>query len=227
MDAALLNRIVAASENLHRSGTFSMQILRILAQHLSAHEIQHSVETGAGASTLLFSHLSPNHTVFAIDRGNSISSVMSSGLLNSASTRFVEGPTQKTMPCYAFNHKLQAVLLDGPHGFPFPNLEYYYIYPHLEENALLIIDDIHIRSIHDLFIFLKNDEMFKLIQIAGVTAFFRRTSAPTFDPLGDEWWLQGYNRQVLRRAVWRERLHRPLPLMLESALRYARRKLIH
>jgi len=41
------------------------------------------------------------------------------------------------------------------HGYPFPEMEYYFIYPHLEENALLIVDDIHIQNIYNLFIFFK------------------------------------------------------------------------
>ena len=40
--------------------------------------------------------------------------------------------------------------------------------------------------------FLAEDDMFTLEHVAN-TAFFVRTSAPTFLPLGDGWWLQRYN----------------------------------
>jgi len=33
---------------------------------------------------------------------------------------------------------------------------------------------------------------------------FRRTDAPVFDPLGDGWWLQDYNR---RRADFSSHIH--------------------
>lgn len=37
----------------------------------------------------------------------------------------MEGPTQAPLPGHAFTHRLQLALIDGPHGCPFPNLEYY------------------------------------------------------------------------------------------------------
>jgi hypothetical protein len=88
---------------------------------------------------------------------------------------------------------LQLALIDGPHGYPFPDMEYYYLYPHLDEGALLIIDDIHIATIGHLFDFLKEDEMFRLIEVVDKTAFFERTAAPIFDPYQDGWWMQNYN----------------------------------
>jgi hypothetical protein len=37
--------------------------------------------------------------------------------------------------------------------------------------------------------------MFELVDIVNDNlAIFRRTGAPTFDPRGDGWWEQGYNR---------------------------------
>lgn len=225
LDRGLLDRIIAASQTLHSLGSFSPRALEIMVRHLSSRPIKHSLETGCGVSTLIFSHLSPDHTTFALDRGGSITNTRASELFNSASTAFVEGPTQKTLPAYEFRNKLQAALLDGPHAFPFPHLEYYYVYPHLEEGALLIIDNMWMPSIHDLFEFLKADEMFKLVDVINWTAFFRRTTAPVFDPLGDGFSLQRYNRGIIWHEMLKERLlYRPLPDIFRALLRQARRK---
>src|SRR4029079_11742605 len=130
--------------------------------------------TGSGASTLLFSHLSEVHTVFAIDSGtDSVHGVQRSPLLRAETVTFVEGPTQLTLPRHTFEHRLQLALIDGPHGYPFPDLEYYYIYPHLDQSALLIVDDIHIPSITNLFDFINADEMFELQEVVDNTGFFR------------------------------------------------------
>jgi hypothetical protein len=165
------------------------------------------METGSGASTLLFSHLSEDHTVFAIDAGtNSIRGVESHRLLRRETVTFVEGPTQLTLPRHTFAHPLQLALIDGPHGYPFPDLEYYFIYPHLEPGAILIVDDIQIPTITNLFDFLSADEMFDLREVVENTAFFQRTSAPTFSPTGDGWWEQRYNMRAFERNVlepWR------------------------
>ncbi len=211
-DADLIEEIVASSRNLHAGGVLSPRVLRALCRHLTSRQVRHSVETGSGASTLVFSHLSRSHFVFACDGGSgSITRVRASPLFNAATTTFVEGPTQRTLPAHSFQGPIQAALLDGPHAFPFPALEYFYLYPHLEPGALLIVDDIHIRSMQDFFRFLRADEMVDLIEVLDRTAFFRRTAAPTFNPLGDGWWMQGYNRRLLWRYVWWEQAKRAMP----------------
>lgn len=203
------DQIVEVASGLHSVGTFSPRTLRAIADAAGKREIRHSAETGSGASTLLFSHLSRQHTVFALDDGNgSIESVRRSQLLCADRVTFVEGPSQITLPKHRFAEKLQLVLIDGPHAYPFPDLEYYYFYPHLETGALLIVDDIQIPTVHNLYRFLRRDAMFELEQVVEKTAFFRRTNAVTFDPLGDGWWNQKYNARPLRRYGWREKMRR-------------------
>lgn len=193
----VLAEVIRIAHSLHTAGTFSAASLEAIVQHGSSQPVHHSVETGSGASTLLFSHLSDDHTVFAIDAGtNSIRSVEASPLLRREVVSFIEGPTQVTLPLHQFAHRLQLALIDGPHGYPFPDLEYYYLYPHLDPGALLIVDDIHIPTVGNLFDFLRADEMFELHEVVETTAFFRRTNAVTFSPIGDGWWTQRYNRQA-------------------------------
>jgi hypothetical protein len=216
----IFSAIKHAAPNLHKAGTFSGETFDALIEHLRRREIINSMETGSGTSTMLFSHLSKHHNVFALDDGNgSISNTQHSSLLRPGVVTFVEGPTQKTLPTHQFAQPLQAALIDGPHGYPFPDLEYYYIYPHLEAGALLIIDDIQIRSVYNLFCFLKADKMFRLDQVVKTTAFFIRTDAPMVSPLGDGWWEQGYNQIPALPFRARHVLKRLLPASLISLLR--------
>ncbi len=194
---ALLAEVTRIAPRLHKAGTFSPAALEALVRHASARPLSASVETGSGASTLLLSHLSKAHTVFALDLGTgSVRAVQDSPLLRPGVVTFIEGPTQLTLPTHHFTAPLQLALIDGPHGYPFPDLEYYYLYPRLETDALLVIDDIHIPTITNLFDFLRADEMFALEEVVETTAFFRRTPAPTFSPVEDGWWLQGYNQRA-------------------------------
>jgi methyltransferase family protein len=193
----VLAEVVRIAPTLHKAGTFSAGALEAIVRHATARPVQHSVETGSGASTLLFSHVSADHTVFAVDAGTgSIRSIETSPLLRREAVTFVEGPTQVTLPRHTFAHRLQLVLIDGPHGYPFPDLEYYHVYPHLDPDALLIVDDIHIPTITNLFDFISADEMFDLQEVVETTAFFRRTDAPTFPTTGDGWWTQQYNKSA-------------------------------
>ena len=105
------------------------------------------------------------------------------------------GPTQRTLPVYANHVPYDIVLLDGPHGYPFPELEYYYLYPHIRTGGILIVDDLIIPTIARLADFLAEDDMFELFKIVDATALFRRTSAETFSPYGDSWCDQKYNRR--------------------------------
>lgn len=192
----VLEQIVALPPDWHGAGSLKPGVLRAMARHGQGVDLRCTAETGSGKSSLLFSHLARRHLVFAMDDGNgSVRRVQESPLLKPGVVEFIEGPTQKTVPVYDFSEPLQMVMLDGPHGYPFHHLEYYYVYPHLAEGGVLIVDDIDIPSIYDMYQFLKKDDMFNLLEVVHTTAFFRRTAAPVFNPLADGWWLQGYNRR--------------------------------
>ena len=83
-----------------------------------------------------------------------------------------------------------------PHGYPFPDIEYYYFYPILQEGDLLLVDDIKIPSIRRMSDIIAAGDMFKLVDIIDNNlSIFRRTEAFLIDPQSDSWWLQGYNRE--------------------------------
>jgi predicted O-methyltransferase YrrM len=182
----------------HSAGSMPLRTLLRIERLLTGSSIV-SAETGCGKSTIFLSRIADRHKVFCYDdRGQKNSSV--DYFLNCPATRqdrldLVFGPTQSTLPRYTDHLPYDLVLIDGPHGFPFPDLEYYYFYPHLKTDGLLVVDDIHIPTISRLADFLSEDRMFEKVEFVGSTAIFRRTDAPVFDPLGDGWWLQDFNRR--------------------------------
>jgi hypothetical protein len=194
VSSEIVEAIVAISQSLHGSGTFSEKALRAVARYAYGRPAKCSVETGSGASTLLFSNASNRHVAFTIDSGTgSLVNVRSSPLFRAERTTIVEGPTQLTLPRYTFTEPIQLALIDGPHAYPFPDLEYYYLYPHIEPGGTLIVDDIQIPTIHNMFEFIAADDMWSLIEVVDDTAFFTRTDSPTFPPTGDRWRRQKYN----------------------------------
>ncbi len=221
MNAATLDRILRTAPLMHAGGPCAPAALEAIARH-SGGAIEASAETGCGASTLLFSHLSRRHTVFTLgERDDGYAAACASPLLERGAVTFVLGPTHRTLPAHAFTEKLDAVLLDGPHAYPFPQLEYCYLYPHLREGALLAIDDLEIRAVFELYRFLRSEAMFEFLENIGRTAFFRRTRAPAFDPGAHAWHLQG--RGTLLRFDWRDRLRALVPERLRRRLRQSRR----
>lgn len=181
----------------HRAGTVDTTVLAAI-ERLAPASIQWSMETGCGKTTILLSNLSAQHHVFAFDdRGEERSSIRyyeDCPLFRRDRTVEIPGATQLTLPVYQFPASIDFALLDGPHGYPFPELEYFYVYPHLRPGALLVIDDIHIPTIYRLHTFLAEDEMFDLVHIERTTSFFIRTAAPTFYRLGDGWEHQAFNK---------------------------------
>jgi predicted O-methyltransferase YrrM len=198
-------QIAALPEDWHGAGTVSAKVLDALQRHAPGRgEIARSVETGTGRTTLLLSHMSRSHTVFTKDDagdGDSLARVRSSPLLNSDNVTFVVGPTQRTLLDHTFEDPVELVYLDGPHAYPFPDLEYWALYPHLSAGGLLVIDDVQIPTIANLFAFLAADRMWSLVDVVQDTAFFRRTTAPALDPFGEGWWQQGFNHRFVRRHL--------------------------
>src|SRR3712207_5516648 len=110
-------------------------------------------------------------------------------------TLFRSGPSQRTLHRHEWSAApLGVALIDGGHGYPFPDLDYYGFYPQIRPGGLLVVDDIHIPTITHLFRFLQEDAMWRLVAVELYTAFFQRTDAPTFGPFGDGWIHQRYNR---------------------------------
>lgn len=163
-----------------------------------------TAETGCGASTVIFADHSLSHTVFAFNEFDVFDKVRAN------SVEFVEGPTQRTLPHHRFQTTLDAVLLDGPHAYPFPELEYFHFYPHIREGGALILDDIQIPTVHRLFEFVRRDAMWELGTMVHRTAFLRRTGAAVFPDDADGWERQRFNRSELWRYTWRDRLRQLL-----------------
>jgi hypothetical protein len=183
----------------HAAGAFAASTLRTIEQLLPSN-MHATAETGCGKSTILLSNISASHLVFSLDDRNlgADSSVLfyeNCPLTKLHRIEAVFGATQQTLPLYDRFQTYDCVLIDGPHGYPFPELEYYYLYPHIREGGFLILDDVHIPTVGRLADFLQEDDMFAVYKLVDTTALFKRTSAPLFDPFGDGWWTQKFNQR--------------------------------
>jgi hypothetical protein len=114
----------------------------------------------------------------------------------------VEGETKGTLPGYQFEDEVDLVLLDGPNAYPLPQIEFAYLFPRLRLGGWLVVDDIQIPSVYELFHFLEKESSVVLEEVAVRTGFFRRVSAAEYGP--DGWVLQGMNGHTILRHSWRE-----------------------
>jgi hypothetical protein len=203
MVADVLAKVLALPYDWHGAGTATNRVLGAIdAQRLRP--LLHSAETGTARTTLLFSHASRDHLVFTIDddgHGDTLERVRGSSVLAVDTTRFIVGPAQLTLPRQTFTDALDLVLLDGPHAFPYPCLEYLYFAPRVRTGGLLVVDDIHIPAVRILAALLRKDAMWRCRTVVDHTRFYARTPAVAHDPLGDGWWLRGHNRASAPRAT--------------------------
>lgn len=197
-ESNVLESIRLLPASWHQSGSLNFAVVEYLFR--CAEGAQETAETGCGKSSLALSNASKHHLIFALDvmpgddpERHSLARVKNSHLFREEVCEFVLGPTQITLPRFDFQRNFDLVLLDGPHGYPFPELEYYFFYPHIRPGGWLVIDDIQIPTIAKMLDVLKSDAMFRMDRVVRTTAFLRRTDAPTFPPTGDGWWEQKYN----------------------------------
>jgi hypothetical protein len=212
--AAALEWASGQSAWWHDSGNLNIAVLTRIGREAERVGARRTAETGCGLSTIVLSAIADRHLCFTVDIGDSLRKVRAEPQLKADAVEFVIGPAQHTVGAWRFEGELDLVLIDGPHGFPFPYLEYYHFYPRIRRGGLLIVDDVHIPTIRHMYDVLRDDSMWRHLGDELTTAFFERTDAPTFDPTGDGWERQNYN---LRRFPdirlldtycpgWRERI---------------------
>jgi len=180
---------------------------RALSAILKRGPFRSTAETGCGGSTIILSHASDRHTAFALEgKDRTISELREESALRAERVIFVEGETKDTLPQYRFEGELDLVLLDGPHAYPLPQIEFAFLFPWIRLGGWLVVDDIQIPSVYGMFEFLRKESAVALEEVVVRTAFFRRIGAGQHSP--DGWAAQGINRHTILRYSWRDRLRR-------------------
>lgn len=207
-----LAALIESAVSFHPWDAMTPAALLAMAERSNRRPFRVTAETGCGGSTILLSHLSSRHTAFAWEGDDrTISDLKRRGDLAAQRVDFVEGETKRTLPAYCFPGTLDLILLDGPHAYPLPQVEFEFLFPHLDTGGWLVIDDLQIPSVHELFRFLRSSGEVELEEVVGRTAFFRRQeihSPAASNP--DGWWLQKMNRPLVWRYCWRDRLRKLL-----------------
>jgi len=201
--------MVISALSFHPWDAMTPVVLRSILWRARSRPFRFTAETGCGGSTIVFSQLSRRHVVFAMEGENrTITQLRARADLRGEVVNFVEGETKTTVPGYRFESQLDFVLLDGPHAYPLPQIEFTYLFPQVSLGGWLALDDIQIPSVNELSQFLRKEPTVALEEVSGRTAIFRRTSFGVTGP--DGWWEQGMNRRTILRYSWRDRLRKLL-----------------
>ncbi len=165
-----------------------------------------TLETGCGATTIVFAAVGAQHTAVFLDgfEGDGVKNWCTEHGVNTEHVQFCAGSSSETLPRLDIGD-LDVVMVDGCHGFPFPQLDWYYAASHLVSGGLLVVDDTHLPAPFELRRYLEHDPRWDRVHSGSQWVAFRRKGAGSLD---EEWGSQ--------------RFHQPLPLRVKSWQRQAR-----
>ena len=100
---------------------------------------------------------------------------------------------------------LDIVMVDGCHGFPFPQLDWSYAAAHLVDGGILVVDDTQLAAPYELRRYLEHDPRWERVHVGSQWVAFKRLGSGSLD---EEWTEQ--------------RFHQPVALRVQDARRKAR-----
>jgi hypothetical protein len=122
-----------------------------------------TLETGSGASTLVFASRGASHEAVTPDpeeetrirRGCAERGIDDSGLV------FRIGPSHDVLARWE-PRPLDLVLVDGAHGFPYPILDWWHVAPHLKLGGTLLLDDAYLPAVDAIVEFARGSDAWEV-----------------------------------------------------------------
>jgi hypothetical protein len=101
-----------------------------------------TIETGAGASTIVFAARAADHEVVtpSADEAERIRAECERRGISTERLRFRIGSSAEVLKAWE-PRPLDLVLVDGAHAFPYPTLDWWFLAPHLKIGGLMLLDD--------------------------------------------------------------------------------------
>jgi hypothetical protein len=165
----------------------------------------HTLETGAGVSTVLFALRGAEHVCVtpAAAEVERIRAWCAARGIDLARVRFEVARSELVLPRLELP-ALDLVLIDGGHGFPTPFVDWQYTAPRLRVGGLLIVDDIQLWTGAVLRDFLAEEPGWRIRDEFPMRAVVFQKTADT--PELPEWFAQPYVARRSRRAGTLSRL---------------------
>ena len=148
-----------------------------------------TLETGAGASTLVFAAAGTEHHSITPDEGER-DRILAECERHGISTRGVSfhiGASHEVLTAVTPG-PLDLALIDGAHGFPYPILDWWYVAPHLRVGGRILLDDCYMPPVAALVDFLRSQPSWELAASPGRrTVVFRKVAddLPRFEWRGE------------------------------------------
>jgi hypothetical protein len=174
-------------------GGLTQRIGERLIGELGRYDSPRVIETGAGASTLLFCCLEPDAvTSIAPDAGlrDRMLAEAAAREIPTDRLRFLCDHSERALPKLAeAGEHYDAALIDGSHNWPAVFVDFCYFNLMLPVGGTLFVDDVQLYSVAQLYLLLRQQEEFEYVGIDDKLATFRKVLDHPFLP---EWRSQPY-----------------------------------
>lgn len=153
-----------------------------------------TIETGVGASTVAFADGGANHRAVSPDpdEHQRVRDYCRQIGFEDSNTTFIIGLSDEILPTLLGDERtLDVAFIDGAHSFPYPEIDWYYIARAMKVGGKLLMDDITIPAVTDVFRHMTLEPNWRLDGVFDERAAGFTLLAP---PAPEEWTDQGYNR---------------------------------
>ena len=174
-----------------------------------------TLETGCGASTIVFAAVAAEHTAVFLGpaEGEAVSGWCREHGVGTETLTLRAGSSPEVLANMA-NDPVDVLFIDGCHTHPFPQIDWYLAAPRVRAGGIVIVDDIQLPGPASLHRFLRRDDRWELLTDAGYWSAFRR--AADWD-LATEWASQAHRVDGLDRARHLARAPRRLAALARNA----------
>ncbi len=152
-----------------------------------------TLETGVGASTVIFAACGAHHTAISPD-GDEHRRVIDYCHrigIDTSTLHFVEGLSDDELPRRLTRERtLDVAFIDGAHSFPFPEVDWFYVTRSLKVGGRLLMDDIPIPAVAPLFRHMQLESNWKL---DGVLDNRAASFTLLAEPEPEDWPAQRFN----------------------------------
>ena len=122
-----------------------------------------TLETGAGASTIVFAARGARHEAVTPDpeEEQRIRRACSERGIDDSRLVFHIGRSQDILAALP-DRKLDLVLVDGAHGFPYPVLDWWHLAPRLREGGSMLLDDAYLPGVSAIVDYVRSSDAWAL-----------------------------------------------------------------
>jgi hypothetical protein len=122
-----------------------------------------TLETGAGASTIVFAARGAEHVAVTPDpeEEERIRRACREREIDDSRLTFDIGRSQDVLPALPARD-LDLVLVDGAHGFPYPVLDWWNLAPHVKEGGRMLLDDAYLPGVAAVVDYVRSSDAWEL-----------------------------------------------------------------